>query len=114
MQHDRPTESEEDAVKLKRPFVRRPCCISSDVMVRLSLLSWRACSAANNAVMSASSSFCEVGGHQPGIALKHRPRQIEQQLRVPFLGLVHISARFDRFDLPQQRLDAQSFQPLLA
>ena len=63
------TGSEDEAVKLKRPCMRRPCSIASDDKLRL-LLPVARCRAANTLAISASSSCREVGCHQHGSALK--------------------------------------------
>ena len=66
------TGSEEGDVKLKRQYIRKPCCITSDDMLVLALLPWRACSAAKTQALTifASSSSCAVGGHKQGMALQ--------------------------------------------
>jgi len=42
------TVLQDEAVKLKRPYRRRPCCIASDDILGPALLPLRACSPANN------------------------------------------------------------------
>jgi len=64
------TGSEEEAVKLKRPCMRRPYYMASDYMLALPLLPWRACSTLNSAATNTLSSSREVGGHQQEQALK--------------------------------------------
>jgi len=64
------TKSGEEAVKLKRPRIRRPFCIVSDEMLALPLLPWWARSSANNSAISTSSSRRDVGRRQQGLELK--------------------------------------------
>jgi len=64
------TGSEEGDVKLKRPYIRMPCCITSDDMLALLLLPWRACRATNNSTIFVSSSSRVIGGNEQGMALK--------------------------------------------
>ena len=63
------TGSGEEAVKLKRPRMRRPCSIASDDKLRL-LLPVARTRATNTLAISASSSSGELGRHQHGRALK--------------------------------------------
>ena len=67
------TRSEEGKLKLKRPYIRKPCCIAFDYILALALLPWRACSVTNNFTIFASTSSCAVGGHQQGMTLRTPP-----------------------------------------
>ena len=60
------TASQYKAVKLERPYRRRPCCIVSDDMLGLPLLPLRACIPANNRAIMALSSCREVAGQWKG------------------------------------------------